>query len=34
VCITECDREASMMRRPWPTEGLSRQEKEYPEFEL
>jgi hypothetical protein len=21
VCLTECDREASIMRRPWPTRG-------------
>jgi hypothetical protein len=23
-CVSECDREASIMRRPWPTRGLLR----------
>jgi len=23
VCLTECDHEASIMRRPWPTRGCS-----------
>jgi len=28
-CVVECDLEASGMRRPWPTGGLSRQKQIY-----
>jgi hypothetical protein len=26
-CVSECDREASIMRRPWPTRGCCAMEK-------
>ena len=29
VCVTECDREASIMRRPWPTSGCCAVETKY-----
>jgi hypothetical protein len=30
--VSECDREASIMRRPWPTRGCSAMEKNTPEI--
>jgi hypothetical protein len=29
-CVSECDREASVMRRPWPARGCRAMEENFP----